>query len=214
MTLAQASRLQSRLRHIYGLGGSGAGKSIVARRIAEDRAMAVYSTDDVMSDHAKRLSDADAPLLARFKSMDMDERWVNRSPGTMLESFHWFRGEGLNLIVEDLLALSETQRVIVEGLRLLPRLLRPLLFDQNHAAWILPTPEFRVRAFEGRGTTWLIAEKTSNPELALHNLLERDRMFTEQLREETKRLGLNAIVVDTPVTEDELVQQVSRAFEI
>ena len=37
--------------------------------------------------------------------MDMDERWVNRSPGTMLETFHWFRGEGFGLIVEDLLRL-------------------------------------------------------------------------------------------------------------
>ena len=37
--------------------------------------------------------------------MDMDERWVNRSPETMLETFHWFHGEGFDLIVDDLLRL-------------------------------------------------------------------------------------------------------------
>jgi hypothetical protein len=40
---------------------------------------------------------------------------VNRSPETMLETFHWFRGESFSLIVEDLLRLSTEPCVIVEG---------------------------------------------------------------------------------------------------
>ena len=39
--------------------------------------------------------------------MDMDERWVSRSPETMLETFGWFRGEGFGLIVEDTDRLRE-----------------------------------------------------------------------------------------------------------
>ncbi len=42
--------------------------------------------------------------------MDMDERWVHRNPETMLETFHWFRGEGFGLIVEDLLRLPDGPR--------------------------------------------------------------------------------------------------------
>jgi hypothetical protein len=52
----------------------------------------------------------------------MDERWVDRSPQTMFETFHWFRGEGFGLIVEDLLRLPPDQGVIAEGFRLLPQL--------------------------------------------------------------------------------------------
>ena len=63
--------------------------------------MRVYATDDVMSDHARRSSREDCPLLHKFMAMDMDERWVNRSPETMLETFHWFQGEGFDLILED-----------------------------------------------------------------------------------------------------------------
>jgi hypothetical protein len=98
--------LSSRLRHVYWIGGgSGAGKSTIARRLADRHGLAVYSTDDAMSDHAARCPDTEVPLLRAFQRMDMDERWVNRLPKTMLETFHWFEGEGFGLIVEDLLDL-------------------------------------------------------------------------------------------------------------
>ena len=60
-------------------------------------------------------------FLSEFAAMDMDERWVNRSPETMLDTFHWFRGEGFDLIVEDLQRLARETCVIAEGFRLLPR---------------------------------------------------------------------------------------------
>jgi len=57
-----------------------------------------------------------------------------------------------------------------------------------------------------------IPDKTSNPARAYRNLLERDRMFTDRLREETKRLGLPTIDVDTSMSEDELTELVTRFF--
>jgi len=46
----------------------------------------------------------------------------------------------------------------------------------------------------------------------LANLLERDRMFTDRLREEATGLGLPVIDVDTTMTEDDLTRRVTRAF--
>jgi len=155
-----------------------AGKSTIARRIAAQHGLDVYSTDDVMPGHAGRSTPVDAPNLSRFKAMDMDERWVNRSP----------------------------------GFRLLPHRVKPLLAQPGHAVWLLPTPEFRRAAFDSRGTTWDIPRKTGDPERARHNLLERDRMFTDRLVEETKLLGLPSIGIDTMISEDELARQVTRAF--
>ncbi len=142
----------------------------------------------------------------------MDERWVNRSPETMLETFHWFRGEGFGLIVEDLLRLPTEPRVIIDGFRLLPHLVMPFLARPRQAVWLIPTPEFRLAALESRGSMWTIAGKTSDPDRALRNLLERDRLFTERVREEARRLDLRAIEVDTTMTEDDLVEQVTEAF--
>jgi hypothetical protein len=128
----------------------------------------------------------------------------------MLETFHWFAGEGFDRIVEDLLALPRAPGVVVEGFRLLPRLVAPLLADPAHAVWLLPTPDFRAAVFERRGgaASGFLA-KTTDPERALRNLLERDRLFTDLLREETARLALPAIAVDAATAEDDLARRVA-----
>ena len=181
--------------------------------MAAEHGLRVYATDDVMADHARRSSHEDCPYLHRFMAMDMDERWVSRTPSTMLETFHWFRGEGFNMIIEDLLRLPREPGVIVEGFRLFPRLVKPLLSVPAHAVWLLPTPDFRQAVVESRGgsASGFLA-KTTDPERALRNLLERDRMFTDLLREETERLQLPAIQVDATMTEDDLAKRVTEVF--
>jgi len=210
-----AAGLPPRLRHVYWVGGgSGAGKSVVARRLASQHGLHRYPTDDMMADHASRSTPDECPSLTEFAAMDMDERWVNRSPETMLETFHWFQGEGFGLIVDDLLRLPSSPGVVAEGFRLLPRLVKPLLAVPANAVWLLPTPEFRQAAFAHRGSLWEIPFKTSDPGRALRNLLDRDRMFTERLRDEAKRLDLHIIDVDTTMTEDDLVARVTAAFRL
>ena len=210
---AAAPAVRARLGHVYWVGGgSGAGKSTIARRVAARHDLRVYATDDVMSDHDSRSRPQDAPLLSGFKAMDMDERWVNRSPEAMLESFHWFQGELFGLIIEDLLRLPAAPGVIAEGFRLLPRLVKPLLAAPGHAVWLLPTSEFRRAAFASRGSLWQIAGRTSQPEKALRNLLARDQLFTGLLREETKRLELPAIEVGATLSEADLTERVTEVF--
>src|SRR4051794_27095743 len=190
MNSAWRTELIGALRNVYWIGGgSGAGKSTIARRLAARYGLRLYATDDVMAEHAGRSTSQGSPMLSEFIAMDMDERWVNRSPQTMAATFHWFRGDGFDLIVDDLLRLPPRPAVIVEGFRLLPHLVQPLLEDPSHAVWLLPTPDFRRVAFDSRGSTWQIARKTGDPERALANLLERDRLFTERLAEEIRRLG-------------------------
>jgi len=201
--------------HVYWLGGGGAGKSIVARRLAAQHGCTVLGTDEVMADHGRRMSVADSPLAAAFAAMDMDERWVSPTPGEMLETFHWFRGEGLGLIIEDVLALPADRPIIVEGFRLLPHLVRPLLASPAHAAWLIPTPAFREAAFDQRrplGAPWSFTEQTSDPRRALHNLLERDRMFTDRLAAEASHFGLRTIGVDLATDLDHIVERVNALF--
>src|SRR4051812_36264213 len=131
------------LAHVRWLGGgSGGGKSTMARRLAGTYGLRVYSTDDVMPEHAGRTTAAGSPRLHEFLGMSMDERWVDRSPETMLETFHWYAGEGFGLIVEDLRAMPRDRIVLAEGFRLLPRLVRPLLSGPRQAVGLLPSPPF------------------------------------------------------------------------
>jgi len=198
------------LRHVYWIGGSpAAGKSTLARRLADRHGLHLYVTDDVMHEHGSRCR---APHLDRFKAMTMDERWVTRSPRTMLETFPWFRGEAFHLIVDDLLCLPAGTRVVAEGFRLLPHLVAPLLADPRQAVWLLPTPEFRQAAHETRGSTWTIPDRTSDPARAKANLDARDAMFTDRLIRETARLSLPSLRLDPGVTRDDVFDRVSRMF--
>lgn len=203
------------LPHVYWIGGaSGAGKSTVARRLAARHGLHLYVTDDVMTEHAARSTPEDSPQLSAFAAMDMDERWLHRSPQVMLDTFHWYRGEGFDHIVHDLAHLPARPRVVAEGFRLLPHLVKPLLASREHAVWLLPTPSFRRSAFDTRGSTWKIAGRTSDPQRALQNLFERERLFTDRLRGEVARLGLPVIEVDGAMSEDELVDRVAAMFHL
>lgn len=136
------------LRHVRWIGeGSAAGKSTVARRLAGAYGLRVYSSDDTTADHALRTSPDTHPLLHAFLGMSMDERWLNRPPSEMLRTFHGFRGEAFELIVEDLLALPGNQVILAEGFRLLPRLVAPLLSGARHAVWLIPVRSSAARRF-------------------------------------------------------------------
>jgi hypothetical protein len=211
--LAARETLPAQLRHVRWIGGgSGAGKSTVARRLAADYGLRLYSCDDKLAVHAGRLAAADAPLLQAFITMSMDERWVICSPEVMAKTFPWFAGEGFDLIIEDLLALPPEPAILVEGFRLLPRLVAPLLRLPQQAIWLAPTPAFRRSAFDWRGFTWEIASKTSQPERALVNLLIRDQLFTDEMMAEATTLHLRVIEVDGTLGIDEVTTEVAHCL--
>jgi len=162
----------------------------------------------------ERTTPDDAPLLHAFVAMNMDERWFNRPPDVMRDTFHGFQGEGFLLLIQDLLALPASQPILVEGFTLLPRLVAPLLSHPHQAVWLIATPEFRRAAFESRGSTYDIPRKTSDPERALENLLERDRLFTEDVAREAAALGLPVIDVDIGVSINGLAARVSEALDL
>jgi 2-phosphoglycerate kinase len=207
--------VRDRLRHVRWIGGgSGAGKSTAARRLVEEHGLRLYDSDRTLRDHVGRSNAVDHPLMAAFMAMDMDERWLNRSPSVMLETFHGFRGEGFEMIIEDLLVLPSEPPILAEGFRLLPRLVAPLLSRADQAVWLVPTPEFRKVAFDARAFTWEIPGRTSDPERALANLLARDQLFTDQMAREAAQLELPIIEVDVGMTIDALVERVSAALAL
>jgi hypothetical protein len=204
-----------RLRHIRWIGGgSGAGKSTVARRLSEKYGLRLYHCDDTQSAHTARSNSTDHPMLHAFIAMTLDERWVKRTPGEMFHTFHGFHGEGFGLILEDLLDLPPDVPVLVEGYKLLPRLVAPLLSRPDQAVWLIPTPLFRRTAFSQRGSLWSIAGRTSDPETALTNLLARDALYTEEVKRQAAALQLTIIEVSRGESIDGLATRVAQYLDI
>jgi hypothetical protein len=204
-----------RLQHIRWIGGgSGAGKSSVADLLAKKYGLRVYHCDDTQSAHTARSTTTNHPMLHKFILMTMDERWVKRTPEEMFRTFHGFHGEGFGLILEDLLDMPTDIPILVEGYKLLPRLIAPLLNKLNQAVWLIPTPEWRRTAFCRRGSLWSIAEKTSNPEVALANILARDALHTEEVKRQATVLRLTTIEVNGSTNVDELATHVARCLDI
>lgn len=201
------------LQHVRWVGGgSGAGKTTITRVLAERFGVRVYSTDEAIGVHSAQLEPTAAPLLERFRAMSMDQRWVERDPVDMYRSFPWFHGEGFDLMLDDLGRLPTDRLVVAEGFRLLPRLVWPYLSDPQHGVWLLPTPDFRRAAFERRGDPDAFWMGTAEPARALANLLQRDRMFTDELTSQTRDTGVPALHVDGTWTIDQLVNELAQRF--
>ena len=185
-------------------GGSGAGKSTIARRLARQHGLRLYSTDDVMADHGGRIGRRIPRSCTRSSPWTWMSDGCDRSPGVMLETFDGSGARSSARSSRICWGWPDRPGVVAEGFRLLPGLVRPLLAQPGHAVWLLPTPRFRHAALRSRGTLWQIAGKTTEPDRALANMLERDRMFTERLRAEAVDLGLPALEIDITLTEDDL----------
>lgn len=203
----------STLDHVRWVGGgSGAGKTTVTRLLAERFAIGLYSADATIRVHSGQLDATGAPLLERFRRMNVDERWVQHDPVTMYATFPWFHGEGFGLLIEDLQRLPTDVPVVVEGFRLLPHLVRPHVSNRRHAVWLVPTPDFRRAAFLRRRHADAFWRRTSDPDRALTNLLERDRIFTEEIESDAARNGLDVLYVDGGRSVEDMSEELAARF--
>jgi hypothetical protein len=115
------SRIVAGFDHVRWLGGgTGAGKTTVAQRIAERWGVSVYGTDAAIRAHGPMLDPTTAPLLDRFRRMSMDQRWVLRDPVEMYRTFPWFHGAGFDLLIEDLRALPTDRITASKGFGCFP----------------------------------------------------------------------------------------------
>jgi hypothetical protein len=130
----------------------------------------------------------------------MDERRVQREPGEMYRTFRWFHGEGFDLLIEDLESLPTNKITLAEGFRLLPNLVAPRLPRPTDGVWLIPTPDFRRAAFAERDPSGGFWRRTSDPQLALANLLARDELFSNSIAPDATRNRLMTIAVDGELT--------------
>lgn len=199
-------------------GGTGSGKSTVARILEQRHGLRVYHYDRVEPGHAARLSrrqkepGAQPSEVLRLVAMTLDERWVERTPEEMTRHSLACQDERFGCVLEDLISARVGAPVLAEGFGLRPELVAPLLPSPQQAFWLLPTPEFRAQSLEWSGRTWSLPNETSRPQRAYANLLERDRRLTEHDREQCVALGLGYLEVDGLLSAEQVASVVEAHF--
>lgn len=199
------------LRDVFWIGGgTGGGKSTIAKALAQRYGLERYDYDwhDSRS-HSERNDTERHPFRTAFLALSMDERWVSTAPRDMADSTIGQFSERFELVLDDLAGLAAA-RVVAEGFGLLPELVAPVLTDRRQAIFLLPTPAARERNYALRG--WAGIDGTSDHARASRNKLDRDALLTEHVRRTASALDLAAVELDGSEALDDVIATVERQF--
>ena len=182
-------------------GGSGAGKTTVARALAGRIDLRVYHVDAHGFDHVRRMAQGPFPRTQVFNAKSLDDRWL-REPAVLADEFLAISRERMPLIIEDLHAMGPGPTVVVEGPQLLPALITGLIDRPEAALWLLPTSQFGRQGVAARDEA---LGSTKEAEAAA-NRYQRDVLVTQILAEQAAKLGLRRVTVDGGRSVDQTVE--------
>ena len=207
-----AETFRKALAHVRWIGGApDAGKTTVARLLAQRHGFHLYVLDAAMQAHWARATTERHPELVAFQALSMDERWVLPTPEAMAQQIVRIGAERFGLALEDLLALAKRPPVLAEGPWLFPELVAPLVSGPRRAIWLVPSAEFK-RASAARRDKPTIRHQTSDPERARRNWLQRDLLLDAHIRTQAAAFGLTVLEVDGTESPEQAAARLERHF--
>jgi hypothetical protein len=157
-------------------GGTGAGKSTVARALAVEHGLRRFAIDAFWYAYdARRAQPRKSP----------DEQWLETPPEVQAAEFEETSRRMMGFALDDLAALPAVPTV-VEGPQILPDLVPP----GDQAVFLDPTPEFQRWVLEQRSMP------SSDPARALQARLVKDRLYADRVAALARDQGFPVVVVD------------------
>jgi hypothetical protein len=204
---------QANFAHILWIGGaSDAGKTTVSRLLAERHRWQWYPCDFHEHNHLIARADPEHhPAISAEFQKSVEERWIQATPEELFRRALETNEERFPMILDDLRAMPARPMILVEGPRLFPKLVEPMLTSPHQAIWILPTREFAGESVARRDKPQGRFQ-TSDPERYRANFLGRDALLAEYIRREVTARGLTMIEVDGSLSPDELADHIDAHF--
>lgn len=191
--------LQDQLSHVLWLGGGpDAGKTTVARTLTQRYELRFYSLDKQGQAHLEQLAAGEAAASAKYQEVlasSPSERLVELTPAEHVAWTWAFARDRFPLLLEDLRAFKGAAPVLVEGVALLPGLIKPLLATMRQAIWLIPTQAF-MQANWSRSKKRFLTRRAADPDRARSDLLAIDRLLAERIADQARANGLRLLEID------------------
>jgi hypothetical protein len=191
--------LARRLTHVRWIaGGTGAGKSTVARILAARADAVVYDGDRAEHSWLSRCTQRDHPHMFAGLRLSVEDR-AAMTPEEKVRRMPSRHGETIGFVIEDLLALPADRPVLVDWFGNTPHDVLPLLTWPEQAAFLLPAQDFRSRMLTARYADPDRARAnwgSLDVAVALANRLGRDELWDAEIRRQARQVDLPVIDID------------------
>ncbi len=199
---------------IYWLGGSTcAGKTTISNALAAKYGVTVYHCDEYLGQHIEKSNELEHPNLNKIANASWDDI-LSMNVGNYLNWTTASFSEEFEMILEDLDQLPDDKPIVVEGINLLPRLIKEKLVDINQAVWLVADETFyKNHQMKRKGLFERISE-CSNPDQALQNYMNDDLAFGKYVLDETIKLALNVIEIANESDMEKNIELISSYFNL
>lgn len=199
---------------IYWLGGSTcAGKTTISNILSEKYGFNVYHCDEYLAKHIEKSNVQEHPNLNRV----IKTSWNDILGMKVEEYLKWTIGlfkEEFKMILEDLYNFSDGTPTLIEGVGLLPELIKNEISDVDHAVWLVSDELFYKRHQMKRKEMFERIRECLNPEQALENYINCDLEMGRYIINDAKRLGLNVIEIGNDCEIIKSVEAISSYFKL
>ena len=194
-------------------GGTGAGKSTVARILRHRLPATVYDGDRAEHTWIPRCTKENQPHM--YANLDLTrEQRAALPPEKRFREMPSMHGETIGFLVDDLQAMPGT--VLVDWFGVAPRDIAPLLTSPDQAVFLLPTKDFREQALRARYADPDRARANwgdFDPAIALANRLRRDELWDAEVRRQATETGLPVIDIDGSRPPESIADELAANFQ-
>lgn len=185
-------------------GGQWAGKSTVARLLADRYAITAYHYDyhDSRAHNDRRT--AQRIHLGQPPEGPALEQMAADTLAGFSDRFAW--------VLDDLRALVSGRPILAEGWGLRPDLVAPLLDSPRRMVVLVPTDEFRQHQVRTLPRAGRLSHEVSDPERAQRNRIDRDRILAQDAVRAAGQFGIRVIEVDGSQTAENVADLVAEHF--
>lgn len=205
--------LSDRLSSVYWIGGSTcAGKSTIAKALSIKHNCSLYYCDEHLGKHIEKSNPNEQPSLYSITKMSWNdilsmkvEEYLNFAINLFTEEF--------SMIINDLLCMSNEMPIIVEGVGLLPELIKSSGFNMDHAFWLVADDLYYREHQINRKEIFERINQCSDPELAMRNYFRNDLAMGQYIRNNAKMFGLKVFDVKDEIEFVKIEESISSYFD-